>query len=388
MYHRHWRHIWQHIWLSLLLSMFGLGVWAEAQAVNQAMAARTLNARILDAQTLNAWTLHVGQYHNEQRARLQVARLQHMGFDAYLEPSLAGLVRVRVGCFLSPAAAHTTASLLQGRVDAVMVLTPLGSNANVRVCIDQQTGFITPGAWGILQANQQGVVFWIQLAGQTGYVVYHEGWHVSQNEPRSLMQQTSNPREQAAPAFEMAALETTGLAAAEASLPVTVPVVDVVRYRFVETQQDVSPEPSLLAPVVAPAPPVSASNLDTHDLDTHDIDTSTSDTNASGVDAAASRLAASLARLPQRPRVSLQHTEPGTKPGSQPDTALTANEIAQSAGADVTQTFQQIIISSGDILWHNDHEVVVHQQGRLVSLQVVPISSLLARSLLGEAARD
>jgi hypothetical protein len=60
-----------------------------------------------------------------------------------------------------------------------------------------------------------------------------------------------------------------------------------------------------------------------------------------------------------------------------------------------SQVSQSIVISSGDILWQNDHEVVIYQhgiqqegtqqegrqeqgtqeQGRLVLLKVVPMSS-------------
>ena len=226
---------WRYTLLRFLLSTFALGVWAEAQAdpltryqptssqhtdhqlrdtqlndtqlndtqlndtQRRGNQARNLVANQEPAnqepanqeQRIDAWTLQVGQYHDERRARTQVMRLRQLGFDAYLEPSFAGLFRVRVGCFLSPETARTVASLLQGRVDAVMVLTPLSADANVQVCTEQQIGFITPAAWGIQQVSPQGVVFWIQLAGQTGYVVYHEGWHVSQDEPHLLEQPTA-----------------------------------------------------------------------------------------------------------------------------------------------------------------------------------------------------
>lgn len=366
------------------------GSYVRHQAGHQARAQQKQQEQRIDA-----WTLQVGQYHDERRARTQVTRLRQLGFDAYLEPSLAGLLRVRVGCFLSPETARTMVSLLQGRVDAVMVLTPLSVplsvETNVQVCTEQQTGFITPAAWGIQQVSPQGVVFWIQLAGQTGYVVYHEGWHVSQDEPRVLEQSLAES------SASQAAFAMTSLVAADASLP----SVAVVRYQLADaaaknTEAALDAELAMLEGTDANVD-VIAENIGTENTATRNV--------AIGNRDAENNLAAALARLPKRPRVSL-HTTEHTAEHTADDTVTAANamteattevttEATMAVMVDATSASQHvnhaIIVSSGDILWQNDHNVVVYQQGgqqqggqqqggqqqgRLVSLRVVPVSSL------------
>ena len=362
----------------------------------------------------DVWTLQVGQYHNEQRARSQVSRLQRMGFDAYLEPSFAGLIRVRVGCFLSLAAARTLASLLQGRVDTVMVLTPLSADANVQLCTYQQIGFITPAMWGIQQVSPQGVVFWIQLASQTGYVVYHEGWHVSQDEPRLLEQPTAEPRTELQ--VSQSAFVVAPLIAADASLP----SLDVVRYQLAAAPAEVPSTPRRITEPATLETRSASANLDTENLDTRNVGTENLDTenlDTENLDTentdAESSLAASLARLPKRPRVSLHTanetvTEVDTTTLDETaDATPIPQQVTQSTQSQITQSqvTQSIVISSGDILWQNDHEVVIYQhgtqqegtrqestqqestqqQGRLVLLKVVPISSLSSSNVLGTA---
>jgi hypothetical protein len=355
---------------------------ARHQAGHQARAQQEQQEQRIDA-----WTLQVGQYHDERRARTQVTRLRQLGFDAYLEPSLAGLLRVRVGCFLSPETARTMVSLLQGRVDAVMVLTPLNVSlsveANVQVCTEQQTGFITPAAWGIQQVSPQGVVFWIQLAGQTGYVVYHEGWHVSQDEPRLLEQSLAES------SASQAAFAMTSLVAADASLP----SVAVVRYQLADaaaknTEAARDAELAMLegtdASVDVAAENIGTENTATENTAAGNMGTGNRDTE--------NNLAAALARLPKRPRVSLhtaEHTADDTVTAANAMTEATT-EATIAVMVDATSASQHVnhatIVSSGDILWQNDHNVVVYQQGgqqqggqqqgRLVSLRVVPVSSL------------
>lgn len=384
MRNRQWRHTLQlPVCVFFCVCWLAVGTQGAAQGVGiptnttSDVWTDTLTDTSTDTWT-DVWTLQVGQYHNEQRARSQVSRLQRMGFDAYLEPSFAGLIRVRVGCFLSLAAARTMASLLQGRVNTVMVLTPLSADANVQLCTYQQIGFITPAVWGIQQVSPQGVVFWIQLAGQTGYVVYHEGWHVSQDKPHLLEQPTAEPR--TALQVGQSAFVVAPLIAADASLP----SLDVVRYQLAAAPEDV---PSTSRRITEPATLETRNtnaNLNTENIDTENLDTD-----------AESSLAASLARLPKRPRVSL-HAANETV--TEVDTT-TLDEIADATPApqqvSQSQVSQSIVISSGDILWQNDHEVVIYQhgiqqegtqqegrqeqgtqeQGRLVLLKVVPMSS-------------
>lgn len=410
---------WRYTLLRFLLSTCVLGVWAEAhvnpltryQPTNQPTDSQRTDYQLNDTQRtdsqarnqagnqepdnqelgnqeqrISAWTLQVGQYHDERRARTQVTRLRQLGFDAYLEPSFAGLLRVRVGCFLSPETARTVASLLQGRVDAVMVLTPLSMEVDVQVCTQQQTGFITPAEWGIQQVSPQGVVFWIQLAGQTGYVVYHEGWHVSQDEPRVLEQSLAES------SASQAAFAMNSLVAADASLP----SVAVVRYQLADVAAETSEGAGVAEPATlegtdphAATKHIGSGNVDTGNVGTGNVGTGNRDTEDG--------LAAALARLPKRPRVSLQATEHPTEEHTTEEHAAEDTVTEVNATTDATSASQDvnhaIIISSGDILWQNDHEVVVYQQGmqqqgRLVSLRVVPVSSLrtaLLRNALGTA---
>jgi hypothetical protein len=355
------------------------------------------------------WTLHLVTHVSSQRARDITTRLNQQGFDAYVEAYgnlEVGRQRwqVRVGCFLNEAAARHVATPLVTLTERQPTLVPLTTGADVRVCVEHQLGFLVPDQWQLFAKTAWAVAFEISLAGQTGYVVYSDaGWQVMQDVPTDAVLQPwlladttntsinntsiNNAPTSNAPANQA---ETNDIA----NPPVNLSIADAER-RFGSVSETLagasdrilklSSEENVGAIVYRPVDEVarveggleSTHSPPDNQADGQVEDAHVDDSLSEGLQLAQPSvqhmtpeeraLAASLARLPRQPQVSLQRTEPLTQQDGESQAGQEHQDVP-----DKNSLSQHIIIATGNLLWQSPSAAVVQTGGQVIAMVMFP----------------
>ncbi len=134
-----------------------------------------------------AWTIQTVAFRDFREASLVKEELQNLGFDAYTEFVMSRgkqFNRVRIGCFADKDGAENLANSLAGNVTKEAVVLPMTPGADVNFCVGRDLGFLLPQAWGVLSADGQAIVFWVEVAGKRAYINYDGStWELTQEEP-------------------------------------------------------------------------------------------------------------------------------------------------------------------------------------------------------------
>ncbi|MEM7735361.1 MAG: hypothetical protein AAF267_06175 [Deinococcota bacterium] len=384
-----------------LVSIMGGQLAVHAQ--NSETSVDNLSVSNLDNLRANTGmlTLHLATYTNTKRAQTHADRLSRQGFDAYIQTHsvqthsaqnhnaqaygtqpddnrLADQQRwqVRVGCFLNEAAATYTSAPLQTLTGRSSTLVPLTADADVRVCVDHQLGFLLPEQWQLVAKTGWAVAFEVRLAGQVGYVIYSDaGWQIMQNLPPNDVLQP----------WLLAGVDASVVTASEiseanqseanqlhrfASLSVASSheAVDVVVYQL-ENGTHVANDARVAESMSTPTQPQATQPQ----VPTQDV---TSEQDMTPEERA---LARSLARLPAQPQVSLRPqavsdgaiSDDVARAQSHQNTSLIHSHV-NNQNLNISSLSQRIIIATGDLLWQSPSAVVVQGDGQIVSLVMFP----------------